>query len=230
MYEQKIYEDPRISLNKLGEYLTCVKASRREKILQDAKYPPTFQVIRYEPARLIIQRYLCGKVPTIAALADEVADYAMTPTKDDFEARMKKSNLEALKLFLEMAPALNFAGAKITIGAHTEPRRPIRGVGVSMRPDLHLTRGGGNEPIRRGAIKLNLSKTGVHSKEAAEYVGALLRTHIEESYAPGECDHEMCFTLDVFSQKLLASPKAVVNRLKDVEAGCAEIARQWADI
>lgn len=229
-YEQSVNEDPRLSINKLGEYLTTTKASRRERILHDAKYPPTFQVIRYEAARLIIQRYLSGKIANAAALAQEIADYATTKTKDDFEARMKKSNLEALHLFAEMAPHINFGAAKVTVGAHTAPKRTIAGVAVSVRPELHLVSGGVNEPIRRGAIKINLSKTGVHSKEAAEYVGALLRTYIEDGCEPGECDHEMCFTLDVFGQKVVTSPKAVVNRMKDIEAGCGEIARQWASI
>lgn len=229
-YEQTVNEEPRLSINKLGEYLTTAKASRRERILRDSKYPPTFQVIRYEPARMIIQRFLCGKIPTSAALAQEIKDYGSAKTKDEFEARMQKSNLEALNLFAAMVPSLDLGGANVTLAPHTAPKAEFSGVAISIRPELHLTKGGGNEPTRRGAIKINLSKTGVHSKEAAEYVGALLRTYIEQGCDAGECDHEMCLTLDVFGGKLVKSPKATVQRLKDVEAGCGEIARQWAHI
>jgi hypothetical protein len=230
MAEQKVYEGARISANNLGEYLTTPKASRREKILYDAKFPPTFQVIRYDPTRELIQRFLSGKIGNIKALKAAIDDYALTHTKDDFEARMKKSNLEAMDLFAAMAPTLDFGDARISIGAHAPPRREIAKVSVSVRPDLHLTAGGGNEPIRRGAIKLNISKGAVHGKEAADYVGTLLRTYIEEGCAPGECEHQRCFSLGVFGGKLVSSPKAVVNRWKDIESGCAEIERQWPRI
>jgi hypothetical protein len=230
MSEQVVYEDPRISANKLGEYLTTPKPSRRERILHDAKFPPTFQVIRYDPTRELVQRFLAGKIGSIKALNEAIDDYALTFAKDDFEMRMKKSNLEAMGLFSEMAPTLNFGDAEINIGVHAPPRRDIAGVSVSIRPDIHLTTGGGNAPVRRGAIKLNISKGAVHGKEAADYVGTLLRTYIEEGCEPGECDHQRCFALDVFGGKLVSSPKAVVNRWKDIESGCAEIARQWPGI
>jgi len=231
MSEQLVYEEPRISINKLGEYLTTPKASRRERILHDAKFPPTFQVIRYDPTRHVIQRFLSGKIGSIGALNEAIGEYALTHTKDDFEARMKKSNLEAMVLFAEMAPKLDFGDVKVTIGVHAPPRRDIEGVSVSIRPDLHLTaNGGSNAPTRRGAIKLNISKGAVHGKDAADYVGTLLRTYIEEGCEPGECEPQRCFSLDIFGGKLVASPKAVVNRWKDIEAGCAEIARQWSSI
>lgn len=230
LYDQGVYEDPRISINKLGEYLTVSRPSRRERILKDAKYPPTFQVIRYDPTRLLIQRFLTGKIPNTAALAAEISEYATSPVNSDFEARMKKSNIEAMNSFAQMAPALNFSGAKLTFGSHAPPRRVINGVSVSVRPDLHLVSGGGNTPVRRGAIKLNISQGAIHSKEAADYVGALLRTYVEDGGEAGECDFQMCFAMDVFGQKAAASPKAVINRMKDIEAGCSEIARQWASI
>lgn len=230
-YQQAVNQEPQISLNKLGEYMTAAKPSRRERILRDAKYPPTFQVIRYDPARWIIQRFLSGKIANTAALHDAIDDYAISaPTNTEFEARMRKSNLEALTRFLEMVPALDFGAAKMTLGAHAPPRRTINGVSVSVRPDLNITMGGGNAPLRRGGIKLNLSQGAVHSKESAEYVGAVLRTYIDEGGGAGDCDHQLCFALDVFGQKVLTSPKAIVNRMKDVEAGCGEIARQWASI
>lgn len=229
-YEQAVYKDPRISLNKLGEYLTTAKASRRERILRDAKYPPTFQVIRYDPTRHIVQRFLAGKIANTTALSDAVADYALTKTKDEYEARVKKANLDAMERFISMAPTLGFGDAKVSLGAHAPQRRMVNGVSVSVRPDLHLTVSGGNWPTRRGAIKLNISKGAVHSKDAADYVGTLLRHYIEEGCDPGECDPQLCFALDIFGEKIAASPKATINRMKDIDAGCGEIARQWDSI
>jgi hypothetical protein len=160
-----------------------------------------------------------------------IAEYASGPVDGEFETRKRKSNLEAMELFAEIAPSLGFSDSEVTMAPHAPKRRDIAGVAVSVRPELHLKSAGGpNAPIRRGGIKLNISKGAVHSKESAEYVGALLQSYIDEHGLPGECDHERCFTLDVVGQKLVTSPKAIVNRLKDIEAGCGEIARQWPGI
>lgn len=218
-------------MNKLGEYLTAAKASRRERILRDAKFPPTYKVIRYEPTRQLIQRYFAGKIRNLTELAEAIDEYALSPVSDDFEARMKKSNLEAMERFAAWVPSLDFGDVKITLDAHAPPRRQIAGVSVSIQPELYLTAGGGpNVPIRRGAIKLNVAKTAVHGKDAAEYVGALVRQFVEEGGLPDECDHQLCYSLDVFGEKLVTSPKAVVNRMRDIEATCGEIARQWPSI
>lgn len=226
--EQKVHESPRISVNKLAEYLATNKASRRERILKDAKFPPTFQLIRYDPTREMVQRYLAGLIPNTQALQAAIAQYEYTKTKDEFEARMKKSNLEAMGLFAALAPTLVFEGAKVTLGEHAPPKLSISDVAVSVRPDLNLTyvgKGG----LEHGALKLNISKGAVHTIDSAEYAGALVR-HFLTTRLGDDCDHKRVFVLDIFGKKISPSPKATVNRMKDVEAACAEIARQWDSI
>lgn len=50
-------EGPRISINKLGEYMTATPARRRQ-IVRDQKNPPAFKAARYKPARETIVSYL----------------------------------------------------------------------------------------------------------------------------------------------------------------------------
>lgn len=225
----KVYNDPRISVNKLGEYLATNKASRRQRILQDSKFPPTFQVIRYDPTREIIQRFLSGAIANTQFLQQEIDKYSTLKTSNDFEERMKKSNVEALGIFVKLAPTLDFGDANLGIGQHAPQRLPINDVSISVRPDLTLTvskKGAGG----RGAIKLNISKGAVHTLDSADYAGTVLRHYLTGQHGADECDYRLCYTLDVFGKKLAISPKAVTNRMKDVEAACAEIARQWPSI
>jgi len=223
----KVHETPRISVNKLAEYLATNKASRRERILRESKFPPTYQVIRYEPAREIVQRFLSGAIPNTQSLQVAIGEYEAAEVAGDFDERMKKSNLEAMGYFLALAPTLDFGDATLTIGAHTAPKMTLADVAISVRPDL-LVSTSKKGAKQSGAIKLNISKGGPHTKDSAEYAGALLRTYLAGS--DDACDYRCCYTLDVFSKKLVESPKAITNRLKDAEAACAEIARQWDSI
>ncbi|QQQ17417.1 hypothetical protein JIP62_08600 [Brevundimonas vitis] len=225
---QKFHKDPRISVNKLAEYLATNKASRRERILRDSKFPPTFQVIRYEPTLELAKRFLVGKVPNTQSLQVAISEYEATLVNGDFEERMKKSNVEAMKLFLGLAPTLDFHEATLTMGEHAPKKLPIADVAVSVRPDVLVTMSKKGAK-QSGAIKLNISKGSPHTKDSAEYAGALLR-HYLVSQGGDDCDYRCCFTLDIFSKKLVEAPKAITNRLKDAEAACAEIARQWDSI
>lgn len=52
-------QEPCISVNKLGEYLTATPA-RRRRIVHDAKYPSTFMVARYTTAENTIADWICS--------------------------------------------------------------------------------------------------------------------------------------------------------------------------
>ena len=226
---QKVHKDPRISVNKLAEYLSTSKAARREKILQDAKFPPTYQLIRYDPTKQMIQLYLSGKIPNTQALQQEIDKYGLTKTSNDFEERMKKSNAEALSIFLKFAPTLSFGDSIISLGENAPPKLNINDVAISVRPELLLSTSK-KGATSRGAIKLNISKGAVHTLGSAEFAGTLVRHFLTSQHGPDVCDHKTCFTLDVFGKKLSETPKAITNRMKDVEAACGEIARQWDSI
>lgn len=225
----KVHKTPRISINKLSEYLATNKASRRERILKDSKYPPTFQTIRYDPTREIVQRFLSGAIPNTQDLQVSIDEYSAITVSGDFDERMKKINIEAMGNFLKLAPTLDFGEAKITIGEHAPPKLMLADVAVSVRPDLLLTMSKKGAKLR-GAIKLNISKGATHTKDSAEYAGSILRHYLAGQEGGDECDYRCCYTLDVFAMKLVESPKALTNRIKDAEAACAEIARQWDSI
>lgn len=224
----KHHKEPRISINKLAEYLATNKASRREKILKDCKFPPTFQVIRYEPTTELAARFLAGKIQNTQSLQVEIAKYENSITSSDFEERMKKSNLEAMTRFLALAPTLDFQDATLSLGAHAPPKLVLSDVQISVRPDV-LVSVSKKGAKTTGAIKLNISKGSPHTNDSAEYAGALLRHYLMLHGKEG-CDYRNCYTLDVYSKKLVTAPKAITNRLKDAEAACAEIARQWDSI
>jgi len=67
MPEQIVRLHPRISANKLGEYLVSPPLRRRD-IIEYQKYPRSFVGAYYEPARLAILGFLLGRVDRVGML------------------------------------------------------------------------------------------------------------------------------------------------------------------
>ncbi len=68
----KQHNDPRISVNKLAQYVTS-KAARQNQILRNAKYPPTYITAYYRDAGTAISRFLASNMTDYALLDGTIA-------------------------------------------------------------------------------------------------------------------------------------------------------------
>ncbi len=83
MASERRRDAPRISVNKLGEYLTATPARRRQ-IIQDQKYPPTFKCVRYRDAeKALVDCLVAGLNPNV--LHTHRARLAGTQPATEFE-------------------------------------------------------------------------------------------------------------------------------------------------
>lgn len=223
-FKPKARVEPRISLNKLAEYLSTNKAARRERILHDQKYPPTFQVIRYDAARQIMQQLLASGKCNSQEIQAKILEMTAKKPSSDYDERMIKANVEALSFFIDIVPSLSFLGHAMTLGAHAPASLRLSGVDVSVRPDLIVTSQTKAGPAI-GGVKFNVSKGAIHTKESSEYVGALMVEYLGQLGQP--VNYALCSAIDVFGKKVMPAPKATANRMKDAVSACAEIARVW---
>lgn len=223
-YKPKVRIEPRISLNKLAEYLSTNKASRRERILLDQKYPPTFQTIRYDAARQIMQQLLASDKCNTQEIQSKISGLASKKPANEFDERMIKANVEALEYFKELVPSLAFLDWTLTLGTHAPTPLRLNGVDISVRPDL-LVSSKTKTGVSTGGIKFNITKGSIHTKESADYVGAVMLEYL--SHAGENASHTLCSTIDIFGKKVVQAPKAIANRMKDAASACAEIARVW---
>jgi hypothetical protein len=215
-------KEPRISINKLGEYLTATP-SRRRQIIRDQKFPPTFQVARYTDAEKAIVECLLSDSDdrVLQAALDKLAGARpQTP----WEKQQIELCEEAIVAFREIDD-LDLAPFELS-----EPRGvealTFAQVTVNVRPNLVLSTT--SKTKRAGALKLYLSKTHPLTDVAAEYICAVTHAHAEErSGGPGSTDHRGVFVVDVFARRVFVCPRATARRLKDVEAACEEIAVRW---
>jgi hypothetical protein len=229
-YKQKIRQEPRLSVNKLGEYLATNKASRRERILRDAKIPPTFQVIRYDEAKRIIQQSLASGKPNTQEIQNKISELRAKSTTSEFDERMVKSNIEALEYFIEQIPSIAFDDFSMSLAPHAPQHLMLGELSVSIAPDLIVRAKSKSGAAIVGGLKLNIGKAGVHTKDSGEYVGAMLIEHMKSTAHGASVDFKCCMVLDVFGKKIIEAPKATALRMKDATAASIEIARIWPSI
>jgi hypothetical protein len=217
-----------MSLNALAQYMTA-NAGRRERILRDQKYPPTFQVTWYHEATRAITRYLLDpdRETDILTVAEERLD--QQPADGDNERQRLNDNATAIRSFAACCE-------DITFDAMTAQRPPqdsqlvIEGVTVSVRPDVIL--GGshrGHESL--GGVKIYLSKNERLDEDSASAVGALLHRYVSGQAFDGEnCNVRHCTVVDVFGRTCASAPRAITRRQREIDAACREIAQRWATV
>lgn len=227
---RKIIEKPRISVNKLAEYLEA-HADRRKKIVQDAKYPAGYITARYKDAREAIKDYIRG-VSDEDAILSRIDEFESAIPDSDWQENDNASSAEALKFLLdtdiscweefEIEP---FEGENTLI--------EISGVGISVHPDLVVRMTDGASALV-GLIKLHLAKNNELSEESQKIV-AILLYQFAGQFIADETDGEIatpkcCISFDVFRRRSEYCPTAVKMRVRKIETACEEIALWWGKL
>jgi hypothetical protein len=216
---------PRISVNKLGEYLTATPA-RRKRIVFDQKYPPAYQVIRYRDAEKAISECIAsGRDPKVLAMhRARLADKAPST---DYEAQTALLCIEAIDCFEELMPDLDFNGAEASAGPTSSEPVIFSGVAVSVRPEVTLTGRDRSGPYR-GFAKLYFAKSVPLTDESGAYVATVVSEYASRnSGGKVRVDPSRVIVLDIFGGRAYAAPRARTRRLENVTAACEEIAVRW---
>ncbi len=223
--------NPRISLNKLGEYITASPA-RRRRIIHDQKFPQVFITARYTDAQEVIAEYIAGGMRAADLIPKAMDRLLSLPPRTEWESQNNNLCAEALDHFLEVAEQLDIGDADCST---TDPEQPasvaIANVEISVRPEVVLTVTTGKRKGTIGAIKLAFSKTFKLSEEAGEHIASLLFHYMDKTKPRGlSVSREKCILVDVFGEQITLAPKSYKRRMKDVVAACQEIDALWPKI
>jgi hypothetical protein len=220
---------PRISVNKLGEYMTATP-SRRRLIIRDQRRPKGFLVPRYNEAQAAIVSYLTSQERDVAPLLAEIERLHSLAAESSWEAQRNISCAEALEAFLDLVDNLP-SGVKLAPGPGRPPLLTYGEVLVSVRPELLAegTNRQGESTI--GAWKLYFSKTTPLSPEGGRFVATAVADFAERFLAlTATADYRLCLAIDVFAGKIYTAPRARTRRRNDLAAACDEIARAWSTV
>ena len=212
---------PKISLNKLGEYMSATPA-RRRRIIEDQIAPKDFIASRYSDAREGIVDCISGKISE-----DELAQIAEDLRNKEYDSKFisqdKNLSADAIDGFLEISDQIpeNYRFEKVP--ANEKSTFQISGVDVSVRPDVYIKN---DENQLVGAVKIHFPKSNPLTTASGEYVATALKVFIQDG-AKNQVDHKLCLVVDVPSSSVITAPKAGKKRMNDIEAACEEINSQW---
>jgi hypothetical protein len=220
---------PRISVNKLGEYLVQTNPIRRRAIIRDQKLgnPPAQPRYRkaLQPICDVLEDAAFDPEPIHSAIeALRTEESASEWVLDD-----NAKTADALEKFLNITGEFPIEGVTYRLGSHTAPKLTLSGVEVSVRPDIIIE---GQLRGRQivGGIKFHYT---VDDKKAlglegGRYVAALLRQWLS-LHGPNDrhAHQNFCYSVDVFQEQVVAAPSSFARLYSQAEAACEEIGLRW---
>lgn len=222
---QKVRLEPRISLNKLGEYLTA-NPSRRRTILHDQKYPSDFIVTRYNDAEKAITDYIVDQNTLV--LDSALRELEQKTIATEWEAQTQALNREAIYSFYEIADQIQFDGCVLEKTVRTAVNSVvIENVTVSVRPEIHITKQTKDKTLS-GAVKLYFSKTNSLANESGLYIASMLMKYLQCNRQNNMPHRKLACVIDVFGQTPHFAPATNIMRMRDITAACMEIGAMWA--
>ncbi len=221
----KTHSSPRISVNKLGEYITS-KANRQRNILYDQKYPADYITAYYKDAEEAISLFIAKGMADLSILENRIQSLGQEKAEKIWQQRRALGNIDAIETFMNIMDDLDLDGAAPALGGHQPPKLMIRNVEVSVRPEVTLVRKG-----LVGGIKLHFPKTSPLSADSAGYITATTQMFCDAHLASqGAADHRLCSVVDLASGAVYAGAKAIKQRKKDIDAACDQIFNLWPTI
>lgn len=216
---------PKISLNKLGEYLNATP-QRRRRIVYDAKHPSNFIVTRYTDVRDAIKQYFISNYES-SIIEDSIESHNAKVCTTDFQENDKITSIEALELILD-AELPDLSDYVITPYNGANQKVVISGVDVSVNPDL-VIRGSHKGKDVVGVIKLHISKNNQLGKEGLQYVTTVLKSFTETNISNKTevVKSDLCISIDTFGQVYEIAPASFKKRMADITSACEEIALWW---
>ncbi len=228
MSEQQVRLHPRISANKLGEYLVSPPL-RRQCIIERQKYPCSYIGAYYGPARSAIVDFIVGNIDR-GDLLWRTEALVSAEHESSYAQHRAHGCAEAVLHFLDLEPLLDLRGMTPVLVAEHE-KLEVEGVNVSVYPDVVLEGYDRRGRPQVGAIKLHFPKSHPHTEASAQYVATLLRMYGTLMMSDrGKVCEDACIVVDVFAGRVLSAPRGYRRRWRDIGAACEEIRRAWPTI
>ena len=224
-------DGPRISVNKLGEYMTA-GPNRRRRIVRDQRDPKPFIVAMYNEARAAIVRHLLARQEDDGIIVEAIDGLSRVAGDDEWKARAAAVSIEALEAYLDMDAEVIDEAVDVTDPEGADRRLEFAGVEVSVNPDVLLTTFDRDGRPRVGGVKVYIGKTISLDADAGDYVSTVVRRWVDTYLADERrrTERRLCRVIDVFGNRVFQAPQAYKRRMDNVSAACEEIALRWSAV
>lgn len=222
---------PRISANKLGEYLASISPIRRLRILEEQKFPTPYIVSRYTEAQRAIAQYLADNTRDENILYRAQQLIGRANPRSEFDKSRRTSCIEAIDNFRAMCGRLDFGDMTPVLAGEQAPKLNIEDVNISVRPEVLLIGQNTNGTKNVGAIKFYFSKSKRLTIDAGQYITTLIPWYLEEHFSElGTPDRRYCWLLEIPNKTKHIAPINYKNLRRSIRFGCQEISGRWENI
>ncbi len=235
--EIRVHQEPRISANKLAEYVVA-SPSRQKTILRDCKFVKKIIVVQYKQAKACIPYAFAENslnIDVLVSRAQQIEGGNGAAGISDWQKNDNANSASALRHLAAAAPELSWGKAKmlhVKLGGLT-----IAGVQVSIQTELVFSFEHHNI-TKVGAVILNTVKGEAKSLDrrngtycVGDYLSSLLfQMLLAKATKFGPPLNKKCYAVDVFREKVYTAPASFRKLNKDLEAACEMIASRWKDI
>jgi hypothetical protein len=232
-----VHQEPRISANKLAEYVIA-DPSRQRTILRDCKFARRVMVVHYKETRACVPHAFgesSFNIDVLVRRAQEIEGGNDAPELSDWQRNDNTNSALALRHLAAVAPELSWGKARrlhVRLGGLS-----IAGVQVSIQPELVFSFEHRSIP-KVGAVILNTAKGADKSLErrngahcVGDYLSSLVfQVLLAKATKFGAPLNTRCYAVDVFRERVYTAPTSYRKLNKNLEAACEMIASRWKDI
>lgn len=230
-----VYLNPRISANQLAQYMVADHA-KQESIVQNARRAMTIPVANYNHARDAVPRSHDENGINTELFQRNIDRLSANPGNDDFDRECLRLSIRSLQRMLPLIGNIDAAGERITRPSRGFEHLLIEGVRLSVQPEIVFTfnyRGG----VRYGGVMCNFASGAGSSLArtsgrycAGDYAAFFVFQLLAIKFAgQGGPRYQNCVAVDVFRDTVHTAPTSGITMLRNVEAACRSIVRQWQE-
>lgn len=217
----------KISINPLIDFFKGTEAKKR-RVIRSQKEPSVIMVGWHQTSRACIKKSLSqngDKSPIIEGSNRLKSKVVEKPR----QVQNKFVSLEGMQKYLNIEIPEMLKNHNLTIiKKRTIKSTFIRGVEITVSPDIVFTMDyKGKKYI--GGVKIHLSKGNIFDNKELKIVATVLHKHISEIAEKYDAIPlpEICYSMDVFGERIVSSSKKPERILSEVGEICNEIKQVW---
>ena len=229
---RRSYSTPRITANKLAEYMTA-SATTQERIIRESHESSAERAAMYGYARRAIRSFLKDMrrdIRPLAAAEKRLQSRLNNPGSTSWTIMDSNNSIEAILAAQRMHNEL-----KQYVFVQAPNRNvtlPINGVKVSIRPDLYV-HGSVRKQEHVGAAMFRMRKyddlkTSTKRNEMGIYVAVLLKLMLNRvDNSPRVAANNLCMSIDILRGKVVLAPRTFKRHSNNLHSACSLIASHW---
>jgi len=222
-------KNPRISANKLAEYMSSTSFARKRAILQEHKFPQKVAMVRWTQAENPVTQFVTQGSTDLSIIENQIQKLQALNLDTEFKIQNRNLSVEALQKFQLLSNQLDLSKFNRHSGLSNKGARiSINGVEVSVFPQVILEGVTKKGEKVVGGVKLSFPKSFPINAKSAEFLSTLIHWHCEVFLSNfGKPDLRLCYAVDIPTANVFKPPTTYKRRRQQLAEACKEIVQRW---